>query len=85
MPNTTPEVKIIKVLLLICATTVPRGDCRVETARDVLQGPDAYDVASCGFQSQAYLAGSAVGRRIRDGEYVKILCSTSAIGKGNVG
>ena len=76
---------MFKVILLICASSIPRGDCQVETARDVLRGPDAVDLIACGFQSQAYFAGTELGRQIRDGEYVKILCTSTVIAKRNVG
>ncbi len=74
-----------KVLLLICSVGLHQSDCTVDTALDVVRGPDAIDLASCGLQSQAYLAGIATGRRLSDGEYPKIVCQRSGIGGHNLG
>ena len=74
-----------KVILLICAVGMHQSDCNVHTALQVIQGPDATDQRGCGMQSQAYLAGSAIGQAMTDREYPKILCQRTEIGKDNVG
>lgn len=76
---------MLKVVLLICAVMVPRGECTVHTALSVLQGPPAESTAGCGMQAQAYLAGTSIGRNIRPDEYAKIVCAHTAIGKRTVG
>ena len=74
-----------KVLLLICAVGLHQSDCNTRTAIHVIQGPDVSGERGCGFQSQAYLAGTAIGRGMTDREYPKILCVRTAIGRDNVG
>lgn len=70
-------MQFFKVILLVCATSVPRGDCRIETAVQVINGPDAHNEIACGMKSQAYLAETQIGRLAED-EYLKILCRRSA-------
>ena len=74
-----------KVLVLICTVGLHQSDCTVDTALYVVRGPNAFDLASCGKQSQAYLAGIVIGRRLSDGEYPKIVCQHSGIGGDNFG
>jgi len=65
---------MIKVVLLVCATGIAPGDCQPDTARYLLQGPDATNEVACGMQSQAYLAQTWIGQTLRDDEYLKIVC-----------
>lgn len=74
---------MIKVLILVCAATLSRPDCQPETALIVIQGPDAPNEVACALQSQAYFAGSGI--ELAEGEWLKIVCRRSGIGKGNVG
>jgi len=74
-----------QVLLLICALGLQRSECTPYTALDVIQGPEASNLAACGLQSQAYLASTAIGLALGGREYPKILCIDSGIGPGNVG
>ena len=76
---------MFKVILLICASSLNHGECQIETAQAVLYGPDATNEVSCGLQSQAYLASTALGRDLREGEYLKITCKRTSIGKQSVG
>lgn len=63
---------MLKVLILVCAAAIPRADCHEDTARIVMQGPDATNEIACGMQSQAYFAGT--GLELAEEEYLKILC-----------
>ena len=74
-----------KVLLLICTLGLHQSECTVDTALDVVRGPNAFDLASCGLKSQAYLASTAIGRRLSDGEYSKIVCQRTGIGGHTLG
>ena len=65
---------MIAVLILICAGAVAKPDCQLGSAMHVIQGPDAGNAVMCAFQGQAFVAQSAFGRTMQDGEYVKILC-----------
>lgn len=76
---------MFKVLLLICAVGVQHQDCQVQTALTVLQGPEANNALACGFQSQAYLAMSAIAETLTENEYLKITCTRTAIGRQTVG
>lgn len=64
-------------VVLICASTVARSDCRADTAIDVLIPPEADSYSLCGLQSQAYIAGSAL--RVGDGRYMKIVCTRQQV------
>jgi len=65
----------MKTLLLICALGVARGDCSVETAEVVVQGPDAQSLVTCGLHGQAYLAEGALAGYLDDRHYLKIACT----------
>lgn len=68
---------MFKMLLLICATGVSPADCQIETAIDVIQGPETASAAACAFQGQAQLAPTALP--IRPGEtYLKVRCTHRA-------
>ena len=65
----------MKTLILICALGLSRPDCSIETATAVIQGPEATNLAQCGFVGQAYLASTALAGYVEDGHYLKILCT----------
>ncbi len=73
---------MVKVVILVCALTLPRAECQPKTARAVLQGPDASNWTTCMFRGQAFLAGSAIS--VGRDEWVKVLCQRTEIGR-NVG
>jgi hypothetical protein len=73
---------MVKVLILVCALSLPRAECQPETARAVVQGPGATNATTCMFRGQAFLAGSAI--RVARNEWVKVLCQQTGI-TGNVG
>lgn len=66
----------MKTLILICALGTLRQDCSIETATVVVQGPEATNLAQCGFLGQAYLADTALAGYVEDGHYLKILCTS---------
>ena len=74
---------MMKVVLLVCAATIPRLDCQEQTARLVIQGPDAQNEMMCAVRSQAYFAETAM--EVGESEYLKIKCTRTAIGRNNVG
>ena len=76
---------MFKVLILVCAAGMAPRDCQVNNALQVVQGPEARNEIACALQSQAYFAQTALGRDLRPGEYVKIRCRRTTIGKGNAG
>lgn len=76
---------MFKVILLVCAAGIAPRDCQFNNAIDVISGPDAGNEIACGLQSQAYFAGTALGRSLREDEYLKIVCRRTGIGRDRVG
>lgn len=76
---------MFKVLVLICAASVPRSECQIWSALNVYEGPETRNEVACGFQTQAFLAQASFERPVREDEYVKIMCRRTVIGQGNVG
>jgi hypothetical protein len=74
---------MMKVVLLVCAAAVPRPECHEQTARLVIQGPDAANEMTCAMRSQAYFAQTTM--EIGEAEYLKITCTRTTIGRDNVG
>jgi hypothetical protein len=61
-------------MILVCSVNLSPADCQVETALDVISGPQAQNAISCGLQGQALIASTSIARRGPD-EYIKIKCS----------
>lgn len=61
-------------LILVCATAMPQPDCNRDTAVDVVAGPAAPSPLGCGFTGQAMLASTALGPRLGEGRYMKVVC-----------
>jgi hypothetical protein len=64
----------ITAIILICASTIGRSDCSVDTATDVIQGFDANTPIECAMNSEALIAQSALGPDLGKGQYLKIVC-----------
>jgi hypothetical protein len=71
---------MFQVLILVCSTAFSPAHCQRDTARQVIVGPVAQNEAMCAFYGQAYISSTAIGQLHR-GEYVKVQCSRSSIGK----
>jgi hypothetical protein len=69
---------LMKTVLLICALGMPRGDCNLETATAVVQGPDTDSFVTCGLHGQAYIAEGALAGYLEDGHYLKVTCSSGS-------
>jgi hypothetical protein len=68
---------MFSALVLICslAITPDLQDCARETAAAVLVMPERFsNAAICGMRSQAYLAETALGIELGNGERVKVIC-----------
>jgi hypothetical protein len=61
----------MKVLILICALSVPRPDCQTETAIDVIHGPIVNSIFECGMAGQTMVAETSL---LHGQEYVKVKC-----------
>ena len=66
--------QMFKVVLFVCTLSVQPSDCDELTAVHVIRGPDCKNEIACAMVSQAYLASTALGRTLREYEYVKIRC-----------
>jgi hypothetical protein len=66
----------IAVVILICSASLGRPDCQMNTALDVIRGPNVANEMMCAFVGQTTIAATALTPR--DGaEYVKIMCMRS--------
>ena len=61
-------------IILICASTIARPDCSVDTATDMIQGFDANTPIECAMNSQALIAQSALGPGLGKVQYLKVIC-----------
>jgi hypothetical protein len=67
---------MFQVLILICSTGLAPADCQIDTALDVVRGPEVANEVMCGMHGQAYIATTAITPR-SDKEFVKIRCIPS--------
>ena len=65
---------MFKVLILVCSVQFAPQDCQVDTAYDVIPGPDAANEMTCAFTGQAYIADTAIGTTLGPDQYVKVQC-----------
>jgi hypothetical protein len=65
---------MLKMLILICSANVSPAECQVETALDIIHGPQVASVFECGMASQVMAARTSLLRRA-PGEYMKVRCS----------
>lgn len=68
---------MLTALVLICsiAVTPDLRDCDTVNARAVMRVPEAYtSPVTCAMHGQAYLAETAVGRALGEGDRVKVVC-----------
>lgn len=75
---------MFRIVILVCSMQLAPADCQINSAIDVINGPEAYDAVSCGLYGQTYLAETALGENHRPDEYLKLSCQRTNIGK-NVG
>jgi len=66
--------RMLNMLILICAANVSAPDCQVETALDIIHGPQVASVFECGMASQVMAARTSLLRRA-PGEYMKVRCT----------
>lgn len=68
---------MLTTLVLVCSVAITPDirDCNVGSARIVMRVPEAYaSPVTCAMHGQAYLAETAVGRNLTEGDRVKIVC-----------
>jgi hypothetical protein len=74
------ELTMLTALVLICsvATTPDMHDCTADNATAVIRVPVEFaNPATCFMHGQAYLAETSIGRKLYDGDRVKIICKPS--------
>jgi hypothetical protein len=65
---------MLKMLILVCSTAVSPANCQLETALDIIQGPQVASIFECGMASQVLVAQTLILQRSK-GEYMKVKCS----------
>jgi hypothetical protein len=68
---------MLTALVLVCslALTPDLADCNHKNALDVMRVPEEFaSPVTCVMQGQAYLAETAIGRRLTKDHAVKIIC-----------
>ena len=72
---------MLTALVLVCslALTPDLSDCNHKNALDVMRVPEEFaNPVMCFMQGQAYLAETAIGRRLTKDHAVKIICMPTA-------
>jgi len=70
--------EMLTALVLVCslALTPDLADCNHKNALDVMRVPAEFaSPVTCFMQGQAYLAETAIGRRLTEDHSVKIICT----------
>jgi hypothetical protein len=73
---------MLTALILICLlSSVSNGEaCTEQNAVQVLRSPEAFaSPVTCLMHGQAYLANSALGRDLNQGETVKVICKPNRV------
>ena len=73
---------MLTALILICSVAASPDieDCTRDNAATVMRVPTEFgSPAACFMQTQAYMAGTSIGRNLDASERVKIICVRSAI------
>lgn len=72
-----------KVLILICSTSLSRGECNINTASDVILPGKANSVVECMMLGQTTMAQTAIDMK---GHYLLLKCSSGSPKPGaNIG
>ena len=80
------EEEVLTALILVCslALTPDIADCTHKNALDVMRVPAEFaSPVTCFMQGQAYLAETAIGRRLTNDHAVKIICASTATVDGS--
>jgi hypothetical protein len=76
---------MLSALILVCSlTSIPDlSACNEQNALQVVRDPEAFvSPVACFVHGQAYLAETALGRDLGEGEVVKIVCTHSRTAGG---
>ena len=64
----------ITALILICSAGLPKSECTMDTATDMLEGLKANTPIECLMSSEALIAQSALGPGLGKDQYLKVIC-----------
>lgn len=71
------------VFIAVCLIGMPHKDCNQKTAVDWVAAPEPQmGLGGCLIHGEQYAANS---RLVHEGEYVKIFCTMTSIGRSDVG
>jgi hypothetical protein len=73
---------MLTALILICSLSSvrTRPACTEQNAVQVLRSPETFaSPVACLMHGQAYLANSAIGRDLNEGETVKVICKRNRV------
>ena len=63
------------IVVLICSTALSQSECQLNTALDVVRGPQVNNPVMCGLNAQTMMARTDL---VRDGEqYMRVVCTPS--------
>jgi hypothetical protein len=65
----------ILVVILVCSRSLAVPDCSIDTATDVVHGPQANSIFDCGYSGQALIASTALGAELSRDQYLKVVCA----------
>ena len=65
---------MLQILILVCSSSLSSVECQVDTAHDVISGPQVASLFACGLQGQSLLAQTATLGQA-PGDFVKIVCT----------
>ena len=63
----------VSTIMLVCSVNLSPGDCRLDTANEVIRGADAPRLMDCVMRGQATAAAAAPALAAR-GEFTRIIC-----------
>jgi hypothetical protein len=82
LPKKANGNKMLTALILICSLSSgsDAAACTEQNAVQVLRSPETFaSPVACLMHGQAYLANSAIGRDLNEGETVKVICKRNRV------
>ena len=64
----------ITAIILVCSAMLPKPECTIDSATDMLVGFTANTPIECLMSSEALIAQSALGPGLGKDEYLKVIC-----------
>jgi hypothetical protein len=64
----------ITAIILICSAMLPKSECTIDSATDMLEGLAANTPIECLMSSEALIAQSALGPGLGKDQYLKVIC-----------